>query len=466
MAKELIGYGEDGPIYAGDPMPASKKTAPVKTAPAEPPGWFEPGSTSEAIVRGFANGATLGLAPQISAGVRSVTAGGSFGDKLREYLGRDKASAEAHPVASTVSNMVGGAPSMIASGAGSIPAQIAKQAGLGAISTVGNSDTESNDAGTIARDALVGGTLGAAVPAVLPVAGKVLSKTLDLVRGKADPRAITEAAIKFKNAPAVPAAGIGQPAPEIQRNLKTTYDHLPEYAKKGPQKGIEIDQIHSTNGIPLKGPEAAARGDQVMREILYDPKTKVPNVDNLLTPKEDLSKILDNHNLSRENLGGRTVMGSALGGAALGGAGGFWSSEGDLKTTLGGAAAGAMTGAHSGGMYNAVRNTQKLRMPSEPGALSKLAEGPLGKLVNQETSTLWSGDVKDKLETSTNPFAKLSNFLTSAQESDNPDVQAAAEEADASVDPNDPDSKRKAAMKLNGSATGRAVTNTDSPEHK
>jgi hypothetical protein len=203
-----------------------------------------------------------------------------------------------------------------------------------------------------------------------------------------------------------------------------------------------------------------------MREILYDPKTKVPNVDNLLTPKEDLSKILDNHNLSRENLGGRTVMGSALGGAALGGAGGFWSSEGDLKTTLGGAAAGAMTGAHSGGMYNAVRNTQKLRMPSEPGSLSKLAEGPLGKLVNQETSTLWSGDVKDKLETSTNPFAKLSNFLTSAQESDNPDVQAAAEEADASVDPNDPDSKRKAAMKLNGSATGRAVTNTDSPEHK
>ena len=65
-------------------------------------------------------------------------------------------------------------------------------------------------------------------------------------------------------------------------------------------------------------------------------------------------------------------------------------------------------------------------------------------------------------ESSPGQFATLANFLAQAKESANPDVLAAAEQAQQMIDPNDPDAKRKMAMLLQGTPEGRAVGNADS----
>lgn len=73
---------------------------PSKSVPVEEPGWFMPGSKSEAATRGFANAATFGLAPRISAGANALMGNGDFGSNLKQYLAANRLAEAAQPGAS------------------------------------------------------------------------------------------------------------------------------------------------------------------------------------------------------------------------------------------------------------------------------------------------------------------------------------------------------------------------------
>lgn len=461
MAKIVVGHDENGPIYSDSTQQTNTKVL-SKVTPEEP-GWFMPGSKSEALLRGIAQGGTFGLAPRISAAAGGLSNDGStYGERLKQYLAADKAAQEAHPIITGVSNAVASAPSMIAAGAGSLPMQVAKQAGIGALGGIGNSDA--TDLQGIAKDAVTGAAISGATGAALPVLGKVGGEALDLMRGKADPRQIAEAAITYKNALRAPSAGVNPPtrAVQIQNDLKRTYDTVPI---KNAQ-GLETDVRHaSANAPPLTGTVAQARGDDTMREILYGNKG-VANLSNLPTSSDDLQQIINAHNIRHAGEAARTVLGSAAGGAALGGGSAFIASGGDLDKTLGGAGAGAVTGGLGGGRYNAVRNTSKLRMPGESisGPVMGFPGTDLLGAANAEIGQAAAGDIKDKFGVVGNPFGRISNYLAQVSGNDNPQVQQAAEQAQAAIgDGTDDEAKRKAAMTLTGTPEGRAVGNSNSP---
>lgn len=482
MAKNIVGYDENGPIYSNNSQTPSGSAKPVEDPKSEEPGWFQPGSKSDAAVRGFAQGATLGLAPRISAGVNTLMSGGNFGDRLKQYLAADKAASEAHPVISTVGNIVGGAPSMIASGGGGVLSQVGKQAAIGALGGAGNS--AESDLSGIARDAATSGAVSGAMTGAVPALGKVAGMGLDTMRGKASPKAITEAAIEFKNAASAPVSGVTGPksAQEIQNDLRKTYNNLP----KVNAQGVETDVRHAAEGgLPLTGGTAAARGDNVMREMTHGyqgPDLPLDtSIKNLPTDWADLQQIVNAHNVKNAGEAGRTVLGSAAGGAALAGGSTYIGTGGDLDKSLQAAGGGALTGAIAGGRYNAVRNTSKLRMPGDTGmgdaankwvgaataAAEKTLPGTsssLGGAANAELAQAASGDIKEKLNVPSSPFGKISDYLAQSSGSNNPDVQAAAQQAQAAVDGSEDDNaKRKAAMALQSTPEGRAVGNSDSP---
>lgn len=466
MVKKVVGYDENGPIYSEGSQTPSGSAASQKDPKKEEPGWFQPGSKSEAAVRGFSQGATLGLAPRISA----LLSPGAYSNNLKQYLAADKAAAEAHPVVSAVGNLVGGAPSIIASGAGSIPMQIAKQTGIGALSGAGNAQE-----GSVLRDATTSGAVSGALAGALPAVGKVAGMGLDTIRGKADPKQLAEAAITYKNSLGgnVKAgkpidfnnpkemdalfARAKNPTYEpdagavLQNKLQKTYNNTPIVNKQG----IETDAKFATEaGKPLLDSVASARGDNTIRNLLH--ASGKPNINEIGIDKPDWKQIVASHNLKNANEAGRTVLGSAVGGAALGGAGTAIATGGDLDKTLSAAGAGGVTGALAGGRYNAVRNTSKLRMPYE------LPTVPGVGAANAELANAVGGDIKEKLNVPSNPFGKITDYFKQSAGATNPRVTEMAQAAQETSD-SDPDAKRKAAMVLQSSPEGRAVGNGDSP---
>ena len=83
---------------------------------------------------------------------------------------------------------------------------------------------------------------------------------------------------------------------------------------------------------------------------------------------------------------------------------------------------------------------------------------------NAEIGQAAAGDIKDKFGVVGNPFGRISNYLAQVSGNDNPQVQQAAEQAQAAIgDGTDDEAKRKAAMTLTGTPEGRAVGNSNSP---
>ncbi len=144
--------------------------------PGEAPGWFQPGSKSEALVRGFANSGTFGLAPIASSAIRSLpivrnveqrvsnalTGGslmdtprgnGSFNDKLTDYQSADKAAIQTNPGSYIGGAILGG----VAPGA-----VIAKGAGTGINLATKVAPNLPSAARTIIGGSLGGGAAGAA----------------------------------------------------------------------------------------------------------------------------------------------------------------------------------------------------------------------------------------------------------------------------------------------------------------
>lgn len=168
--------------------PVDSKGQPmVQAKPQEDPGWFQPGSTSDAITRGGANGATLGLGKYVNAAVKASPLSGvadavfegispsdpkqsrweaiksaltapseNFSDSVNAEKAANANAADAHPVAYGASQLAGSLPSALMAGGGSLPAMLAKQAAVGATQGAAN-DTS----GHPLTAAAVGGTLGA-----------------------------------------------------------------------------------------------------------------------------------------------------------------------------------------------------------------------------------------------------------------------------------------------------------------
>lgn len=143
-----------------------------------------PGQT-EAAIRGFAQGATLGLGEEIGAGVSAL---GALGDddetvseryrRLRdEQRAQQRLARQAHPITTAVGEAAGGLAGGIAGAGRAVAGQTLRQAiprlaGIGGAegAVAGYGFTEAEDptaqAADVATGAAIGGALGVAVPAV------------------------------------------------------------------------------------------------------------------------------------------------------------------------------------------------------------------------------------------------------------------------------------------------------------
>ena len=142
------------------------------------PGWFEPGSTSEALTRGFANASTLGAGKYIQAPIYSAIGAMtgpskfSWNDIMSRINAEKEANADAaktNPVAYTAGSVVGSLPqaagiASVARAAPTILGAVGRGAGLGATAggVQGAADTppEGSVLGSTARGAGVGAVTG------------------------------------------------------------------------------------------------------------------------------------------------------------------------------------------------------------------------------------------------------------------------------------------------------------------
>lgn len=172
-------------------------TSGLEPAPAQEPGWFEPGSKSEAAVRGFSQGATLGYGDEIQAAIRAGIDKIS-GDKrpvtdiytqLRdEERAANKAAQEANPKSYGAPEVIASMPAYMAggAGAGTIKGAAATTAAVSGVQGAGTAEgSVEEQAKEAALSAIVGGATGAAgakvaqvLPSVIKAAPAVISKGL------------------------------------------------------------------------------------------------------------------------------------------------------------------------------------------------------------------------------------------------------------------------------------------------
>ena len=390
-----------------------KGSAPVATkkVPVAEPDFLMPGSKSDAAIRSFGNAASFGLAPKLSA----LLSPGKYGDNLKQYLDANKAAQIAQPGVSLASSLAGSVLPAIATGGGSIPAQIAKNAVASGVETFGNTERTGMDA---AKDVAQGALIGGATAGALPMLGKVVKGASDFVRGTPDVEKIGEAAIKFKNASIPPIAAQTKPG-----SAKAAWNEL---------------------NSPRSVPSAAL--DDVIR---HNPM----NVD-----KATLEAVIKNANATRPNPL-KEIIPTMMQHSAYGAGAGFVGTGGDMDAALKGGVAGLVSGAGTGASRAMSGSGAKLRMPSNP-----LMSGEIPGLgaVNSMVSQTAARDVKERSGTSTSPFGSLTSYLKQAEGSTNPAVQQVAEQAEGIAESNDPDAKRKAAMVLQDTPEGRAVGNSSS----
>lgn len=188
------------PVAADDPFAGYQ--APKKAAPE--PGWFEPGSKSEAAVRGFSQGATLGFGDEIQAGIRAgvdkLTGGTdkSFTDQYAQYRDEERNANKAAAATNTGSymagNVVGMAPSAIASAPTAVSGRLATAGGAAYGTATGFGNAEGS-AGDQALQTITGTATGGAVGAVSNVAAPVIKQV-----GSAAMKAVPAAATTGVNA--------------------------------------------------------------------------------------------------------------------------------------------------------------------------------------------------------------------------------------------------------------------------
>ena len=163
-----------------DPYASYKRSA----TPTEEPGWFQPGSRSDSLVRGFSNAATFGFGDEIQAGLRSMVPGSQSYKQLRdEQRAANEAATAAHPGYNLAGTIAGALPQGIQAARGAAMAAPGLVRGAlgaakvgakqGAIQGVGATESITDPA-QVAKDvaanaALTGVSSGVAVPAAAAV---------------------------------------------------------------------------------------------------------------------------------------------------------------------------------------------------------------------------------------------------------------------------------------------------------
>jgi hypothetical protein len=150
----------EAPARSGFNLATAK---PVEAPSAPTPGWFEPGSKSEAIARGFSQGATLGFGDEIQALLRTIGDDRTYAQLRDEERAANAAAQQANPGAYTASNIAGAAPAYLAAGG---PAALAA---VGGVQGLGGAE------GTVGEQALQTG-IGAGTGAVIGAGGKLLKQ--------------------------------------------------------------------------------------------------------------------------------------------------------------------------------------------------------------------------------------------------------------------------------------------------
>jgi hypothetical protein len=289
-------------------------------APAPEPGWFQPGSKSEAAARGFSNAATLGLGKYLQAPINAAISGDpnkSYWDNIKAAtsgeVGANQAAAEAHPVAYGAGAVAGALPMGMAGAGKALGTQMATQGGMSGLTTL--ADTQ--DLGEAAKSA----TIGAALPGAGALAGKV---------AKSVPNVVEWASNK------VGAPGIAN------KQIGNSLNDLAQVAQ-GPEREIIMDKMASS-GIPRKMDVkelktmsmTGKKGEDI--EALAEPRWAVLRDTLLKDQPSPMSSIISAHGKVALGVGvGATAGGSMMGpgGAALGGvAGGLYGAAGAAKQAL------------------------------------------------------------------------------------------------------------------------------------
>jgi len=326
---------------------AKPDTEAPKEVKKDEPGWFMPGSKSEAAVRGFSQAATMGFGDELQAYLRGVAKEGKYSDNVQKLKEEERTAnanaAQANPMSYIAGGVVGAAPQAL---------------NIGAVARNASTMTGSKLLGA-AGGAGAGGTYGA-------------------------------------------VQGAGQ--------AETMSDVPSEMLKQGA--------VGAATGA-LQGSLAGQA----------TPKTVPPRAPGKETlGKEIVDAALDKGKEFMKGSAARHVPGWL--GAASGGAAGYSSGD-DPYSKIANTAVGAATGFAVG------------EATSKAPSISKVAQSKYGSAAAVE------------------PFKRISDYISQTRNATNPEVQAIAREAQA-MSGND-DDKRKAAMGMQASPTGRAVTNSNSP---
>ena len=397
-----------------------------KKAPTTPdePGYFMPGSKTEAAARGFANAATFGMAPRISAGVNSLINGNSFGQTLKDYLNADKAAQAAHP---GVTLAAGAVPNLIqaaATGGGSLARQAGVNAAMGAVNAAGNSD---NQGGDLLKDTLlggaVGGTLGGAVGGI--------------------------------------AKGVTNTANSYAKNVaKNNLENL--ITNKPPGWKTMLEKIIGDSSANLKN-----EGTSLVQEGKH-----------ALTAFDELPVNQFGHVAKEAVKSGSTPLGTltkeaavAVGKGAVGAAtaAGVNYAAGNPLSTGTAAMLGGGLGAHKAVgkfMGDTVKTAaNKIALSDVPDYLAKAGTSKLAGGANQLMAQATTKDISDSTNQPSSPFGTLSSYLSQASSATNPAVHAVAQQADGGIQDLDQlpqDTKRKISMELQNTPEGRAISNSTS----
>jgi len=140
------------------------------------PGWFEPGSKSEAVTRGFSQAATFGFGDEIQAGIRSLLGNESYKTLRDQERGANVASSEANPGSYLAGNVVGSLPQAmniagVARNAGKVAGSkvlgsAAGGAGAGGVYGVAQGAGQAKELKDVPLEAVKQGAIGAATGGV------------------------------------------------------------------------------------------------------------------------------------------------------------------------------------------------------------------------------------------------------------------------------------------------------------
>lgn len=208
-------------------MPFVDETIDTPSQYTEPeaPGWFQPGSKSEAVVRGASNAATLGAGKYIAGGVQSLLNDTSWGSENEAERNANQASMDTNPGSYAIGNVLGGAPMGFAGAGKGLVTNAALNVGTPAITTA----LDTGDVGQTAKAAAMGAafpTVMAALKPVATVAGKVGGKVLDKV---SDVIGVPQAAVEQV---ATDVGKVGTTGAKITPQIKNTEGLATNLVKK------------------------------------------------------------------------------------------------------------------------------------------------------------------------------------------------------------------------------------------